>query len=39
MLHKGYDNKGSDAKNYFGRELQGVWLQDELIGKKLQVVK
>jgi hypothetical protein len=36
MLHKDYDRKGSVAKKYpSGREPQGAWLRDELIGGKL----
>jgi hypothetical protein len=40
MLHKGYDSKGSvETKISSGRNLQGAWRQDELIGAKLPVVK
>jgi hypothetical protein len=40
MLHKDYDPKGSVEKNNIsGRESQGAWRQDELIGGKPQVVK
>jgi hypothetical protein len=34
MLHKGSVEKGNS-----GRESQGAWRQDELIGNKLPVVK
>jgi hypothetical protein len=39
MLHKGYDQKGSIQKINAGRESQGAWRQDELIGGKPPVVK
>jgi hypothetical protein len=44
MLHNNYDHKGSLAKKQkneeiSGRELQGAWGQDELIGGKPPVVK
>jgi hypothetical protein len=39
MLHKDYDSKGSVEKKVSGRESQGVWHQDELIGSKPPVVK
>jgi hypothetical protein len=39
MLHKGYDGKGSVGKTFSGRETQGAWRQDELIGGKPPVVK
>jgi hypothetical protein len=39
VLHKGYDRKDSVEKKISGRDPQGVWRQDELIGGKLQVVK
>jgi hypothetical protein len=40
MLCKGYDSKGSVAKKKTsGRESQGAWRQDELIGVKPPVVK
>jgi hypothetical protein len=39
MLHKDYDRKGSVAKTKSGRESQGAWRQDELIGGKPPVVK
>jgi hypothetical protein len=35
MLHKDYDRKGSVEKRISGREPQGVWRQDELIGGKV----
>jgi hypothetical protein len=38
MLHKDNDRKGSVAK-ISGRDLQGAWRQDELIGGKPPVVK
>jgi hypothetical protein len=38
MLHKDYDRKGSTEK-ISGRDSQGVWRQDELIGGKPPVVK
>jgi hypothetical protein len=34
-----YDRKGSAAKYISGREAQGAWRQDELIGGKPLVVK
>jgi hypothetical protein len=37
MLHKGYDRNCSFKNS--GRESQGAWHQEELIGGKLQVVK
>jgi hypothetical protein len=39
MLHKDYYRKGSVGKNIPGRESQGAWRQDELIGGKPTVVK
>jgi hypothetical protein len=39
MLHKDYDRKGSVEKKISGRESQGAWRQDELIGGKPPVVK
>jgi hypothetical protein len=39
MLHKDYDRKGSVAKKISGRDTQGAWGQDELIGGKSSVVK
>jgi hypothetical protein len=36
MLHKDYDRKGSVAKKISGRDPQGAWRQDELIGGKPQ---
>jgi hypothetical protein len=38
MLHKGYDRKGLVAK-ISGRETQGAWRQDELIGGKPPIIK
>jgi hypothetical protein len=34
-----YDRKCSVEKKYAGRESQGAWHQDELIGDKPPVVK
>jgi hypothetical protein len=39
MLHKEYDRKGLVGKKISGRESQGAWRQDELIGGKPPVVK
>jgi hypothetical protein len=39
MLHKEYYSKGSVEKKNSGRESQGAWPQDELIGGKPPVVK
>jgi hypothetical protein len=39
MLHKDYDGKGSVANKISGRDPQGSWRQDELIGGKPPVVK
>jgi hypothetical protein len=39
MLYKDYDRKGSVEKNNSGRESQGAWRQDELIGGIPQVIK
>jgi hypothetical protein len=39
MLHKEYYRKSSVEKKISGRELQGAWRQDELIGGKPPVVK
>jgi hypothetical protein len=39
MLHKDYDRKGSVVKKISGREPQGAWCQEELIGSKPPVVK
>jgi hypothetical protein len=39
MLHKDYDCKCSVEKKVAGRESQGAWNQDELIGGKSPVVK
>jgi hypothetical protein len=40
MLHKGYNRKGPiEIKNIDGRESEGAWRQDELIGGKPPVVK
>jgi hypothetical protein len=40
MLHKDYDRKGSVAKKEkpSGRQCQGAWHEDELIGGKPPVV-
>jgi hypothetical protein len=39
MLYKEYDRKGFVAKINSGRESQGAWHQDELIGGKPPLVK
>jgi hypothetical protein len=39
MLHKDYNRTGLVAKKISGREPQGTWRQDELIGIKPTVVK
>jgi hypothetical protein len=39
MLRNDYDHKSSVEKSNSGRESQGAWRQDELIGGKLPVVK
>jgi hypothetical protein len=40
VLHKEYDRKGSVAKEKMsGREPQGAWRKDEMIGGKPPVVK
>jgi hypothetical protein len=39
MLHKDNDRKDSVAKKISGREPQGDWRQNELIGSKPQVAK
>jgi hypothetical protein len=36
---KDYDRKGSVGRKIAGRESQGAWRQDELIGGKPPVVK
>jgi hypothetical protein len=38
MLHKNYYRKGSVEKKISGRDPQGAWRQDELIGGKQPVV-
>jgi hypothetical protein len=38
-LHKDFDRKGSVEKKISGRDTQGAWCQDELIGGKPPVVK
>jgi hypothetical protein len=38
MLHKDYDRNGSVEKIVSGRESQGAWHQDELIGGKPPIV-
>jgi hypothetical protein len=38
MLRKDYDHKGL-VKNISGREPQGAWRQDELIGCKPSAIK
>jgi hypothetical protein len=39
MLQKDYDGKGSAEKKISGRDPQGAWGQDVLMGGKLPVVK
>jgi hypothetical protein len=39
MLHKDYYRRSSTEKKISGRESQGAWRQDELIGGKPPVVK
>jgi hypothetical protein len=41
MLHKDYDRKDSveQKKKISGRESQGVWRKDELIGSKPSIIK
>jgi hypothetical protein len=39
MLHNDYDRKGSVEKKISGRESQGAWREDELIGGKPPAVK
>jgi hypothetical protein len=39
MLHEDYNRKCSIEKKNTGRESQGAWRQDELIGGKPPVVK
>jgi hypothetical protein len=39
MFRKDYDSKGSVEKEIYGRDSQGAWHQDELIGGKLSVLK
>jgi hypothetical protein len=39
MLHNDYDREGLVENKFSGRESQGVWRQDELIGGKPTVVK
>jgi hypothetical protein len=39
MLHKDYYSKAQSEKKISGRESQGAWRQDELIGGKSLVVK
>jgi hypothetical protein len=39
MLHKDYERKSSVVNKISGRDPQGAWRQDELIGGKLPVVK
>jgi hypothetical protein len=39
MLRNDYDRKGSVEKRISGREPQGAWRQDEVIGGKQPVVK
>jgi hypothetical protein len=39
MLHKDYNGKGSIDEKIAGRESEGAWHQDEMIGVKPLVVK
>jgi hypothetical protein len=39
MLHKDYESKYSVEKENVGRESEGAWRQDELIGGKPPIVK
>jgi hypothetical protein len=39
MLYKDYENKYSVEKKIAGRESQGAYCQDELLGGKSPVVK
>jgi hypothetical protein len=39
MLHKDYKRKGSAAKKNSGRDPQGAWRENELIGVKPPVLK
>jgi hypothetical protein len=39
MLHKDYDCEGSVEKEISGRDPQGAWRQDELMGGKPPGVK
>jgi hypothetical protein len=39
VLYKDCDSKGSDKKKKTGRDSQGAWRRDELIGIKAQSVK
>jgi hypothetical protein len=39
MLQKDYDRKGPVEIKTYGRECQGAWRQDEVIGGKPPVVK
>jgi hypothetical protein len=39
MLHKDYDRKYSVEKKIAGRESQGAWRKEQLIGGKPLVVK
>jgi hypothetical protein len=38
MLHNDYNRKGSVAEKISGRDPQGAWRQDELIGGKTPAV-
>jgi hypothetical protein len=38
-LHKDYERKGSVEKKISGRDPQGAWRQDEVIGGKPPVLK
>jgi hypothetical protein len=39
MLHEEYDRRGLVEKTDSGRESQGAWRQDKMIGGKPTVVK
>jgi hypothetical protein len=39
MGHKNYDHKSLVEKQISGRDSQGAWHQDVLIGRKLSFVK
>jgi hypothetical protein len=39
MIHKDYEARVQSQKEISGRDPQGAWRKDELIGRKLPVVK